>query len=141
MKRLDPTDIITAAHIEAILQDIAIADLGAPPPISRKVQTGSAKTRQPRDELSPGFRRVHVEPNGIEREPKDGEPYMIVERVSNKGGDKDGYSGGFETTIMPYSFDGRTRYVLRHGGPWEITEISDNGNWVTWIRLARGVRP
>lgn len=124
MKRLNPTDIVTPAHVEAILRDIESFD-------DTDKQADSIRP-EPLPQLSPGFRRVHIEPNGTEREPLDGEPYMIVERIG---------AGDFETIIMPYSFDGgRTMYVPRHGGPWEITELSDNGEWVIWIRLARKAR-
>jgi hypothetical protein len=124
MKRLKPTDILTAAHVEAIIRDIENFDIA-------KLDADQVKPRPRRQRplLSPGFRRVHVEPNGNEREPLDGEPYMIIER-----------EGDFETTIMPWSFDGGRMYVPRFGGPWEITEVSDNKEWIIWIRLAKGVR-
>jgi hypothetical protein len=94
MKRLNPTDIITAALIEAAFADLGNSDLGDPPPTRRTAENSVVgKTRVSRDELSPGFRRVHIEGNGTEREPIDGEPYMVIERVYDKGGD-------FETTIM-----------------------------------------
>jgi hypothetical protein len=131
MKRLSPTDIITAAHIEAIQRDIARFD---PSEADTDKQADLVRPRprpKPRPELSPGFRRVHIESNGTEREPLDGEPYMSVERADNKATE----NGRFETTIMPYSFG-----VPRYGGPWEITEISPNGKWITWIRLAKGVQ-
>jgi hypothetical protein len=130
MKRLDPTDIIvTAAHVEAALRDIERFDISEFDADQVKPRARARRRPEPLPELSASFRRVHVE-GYREREPIDGEPYMIVERV-----------GDFETTIMPYNFDGGQRmYVPRFGGPWEITEISDNGKWVTWIRLAKGAR-
>jgi hypothetical protein len=128
MKRLNPNDIVTAAHIEAILRDIERFDISEPDTV--KPRPRRPQRPEPLPELSPGFRRVHIEGNGREREPIDGEPYIIVERV-----------GDFETTIMPYNFDGGQRmYVPRFGGPWEITELSPNGKWIVWMRLAKGVR-
>src|ERR1700732_2952912 len=103
MKRLAPTDIITAAHVEAILIDIARFDVSEP----------ATDKPPPLPELSPGFRRVHVEGNGTEREPLDGEPYMIIEQ-------RFGDDGNFETTVMPAN----NFRAPRFGGPWEITAIS-----------------
>jgi hypothetical protein len=100
------------------------------------------KFKSPTDNLSPGFRRVHIECNGVEREPFDDEPFTTVECV-----------GEYEYCVMPVfrSFHG-IRIVEPHlNGPWNICEGSDDSNddllddgtrqgWFVWIRLARGVR-
>jgi hypothetical protein len=139
MKRLSPTDIITAAHVEAILRDIntdkqvdLVKPQRRPRPLPRPLP----------EELSPGFRRVHAETNGFEREPIDSEPFTIVQR-----------KGDWEYCILPVfkSLDGLRIVRPRPDGPWEICECSDEEfdaelddgtrqGWFVWIRLAREVR-
>ena len=92
------------------------------------------------DNLSPGFRRVHVEANGVEREPIGDEPFTIVER-----------RGDFEYCVLPVfeSFQGLRLVKPRLNGLWDICEGCDNyfeledgqrQGWFVWIRLAREVR-
>jgi hypothetical protein len=124
MTRSDTT-IIDSAVIEAVLYNISLADLA--PPIKPK----TPPRQKGWSELSPGFRRVHVEGCGVEREPLEGEPYLIIERLEKREGDL----CSFETTTLPYN-SGKPPY----GGPWELTALSPNGEWATWIRLVRGER-
>ena len=139
MKRLSPTDIITAAHVEAILRDIntdkqvdLVKPQRRPRPLPRPLP----------EELSPGFRRVHAETNGFEREPIDSEPFTISQR-----------KGDWEYCILPVfkSLDGLRIVRPRPDGPWEICECSDEEldlelddgtrqGWFVWIRMAREVR-
>ncbi|MHC2539123.1 hypothetical protein ACVJMY_008692 [Bradyrhizobium diazoefficiens] len=92
------------------------------------------------DNLSPGFRRVHVEANSVEREPIGDEPFTIVER-----------RGDFEYCVLPVfeSFQGLLLVKPRLNGLWDICEGCDNYSelkdgqrqgWFVWIRLAKGVR-
>ena len=130
MTNIERTDnrIIDRATVASVLRQIARFDIPATDQVKPRPRPRRRPKPLPLPELSPGSRRVHLD-GSVEREPLDGEPYMIVERV-----------GDFETTLMPYNFDGgRKMYVPRFGGPWEITELSDDGKWIVWIRLAKGV--
>jgi hypothetical protein len=97
-----------------------------------------------KDTLSPGFRRVHVD-GGLEREPRDGELFTIVER-----------KGLFEYVSLPVfeSTDGDNWINLvrpRLFGDWQIIEGTDDDKyiqledgwrqgWFVWRRLAPDVR-
>ncbi|MHC2318380.1 hypothetical protein ACVIHC_005426 [Bradyrhizobium diazoefficiens] len=139
------TDIeITAAHIQAALRCIAKSSFDtAVPAADMQSATGSSRNR-PLLKLSPSFRRVHAEANGVEREPIGDEPFTIVER-----------RGNFEYCVLPVfrrPYHGIIHLVKpRLNGPWDICEGSDEElddrlddgvrqGWFVWIRLAKGAR-
>ena len=139
--------IIDRAIVAAVLRQIARFDIPATAQVKPHQKTQPRPRRRPpvklppteRDTLSPGFRRVHLD-GCFEREPKDNEPFTIVER-----------KGDFEYCTMPVfrSSRGIRRVKPFLDGPWDIVEGCDvyyplpdgtEQGWWVWIRLAKGAR-